>query len=60
MLLFAAVYPPAAVICLLYNLVKIKQDCLKLLVVYKRPVPAQLRGIGGWRAVLTVQVRAEF
>lgn len=58
MILFAALYPPAAVICLFYNLVKIKQDCLKLLVVYRRPVPAQLRGIGSWKAVLTVQVFA--
>lgn len=55
-MLFAAVYPAAAPLCLLFSLLKVKQDCLKLLLAYQRPVPLQLNGIGSWNVVLTVQV----
>jgi hypothetical protein len=56
--LFGCLYPAAAVLCLLACLVKIKQDCLKLLSAYSRPLPAMsVTGIGSWNNIMLVQVR---
>jgi Calcium-activated chloride channel len=55
--MFAAAFPLAAAISLVYNLVEMKSDLLKLCFALRRPPSVRSRDIGTWGNVLMVQVR---
>jgi hypothetical protein len=54
--MFAGLYPLTSVICLVYTLIKMRADAIKLCSVYQRPRPYRTAGIAPWDSIIMVQV----
>uniref|UniRef100_A0A061RBB9 Ano8 protein n=1 Tax=Tetraselmis sp. GSL018 TaxID=582737 RepID=A0A061RBB9_9CHLO len=54
--MFAAAFPAASAISVLYNLIELKSDTYKLCFLYRRPQPRPARGIGVWERLMAVQM----
>lgn len=54
--MFASAFPLASFVQLLYNLIEMKSDLLKLCYISQRPPVARERNIGSWGQVLSFQV----
>lgn len=53
-MMFACVYPPAFAFAALNNITEIRADALKLLVMFRRPIPRPAATIGAWLNIFQV------
>ena len=57
--MFSVVYPAAALITLLNNVVEMRMDCFKMVEQYRRLVPKTLDGTGTWEDVYKFTTRLQ-
>lgn len=52
--LFSSIYPLAAFLALVHNMVDLKVNCYKLCRVMRKPTPRAIRDIGAWYSAFTI------